>query len=354
MNPFNFNSEKLNAELQELLASLSQGVEAMQGHENLTPGASEKECVFQQDKVRLYRYSASTEKLECAPLLIVYALVNRPYMTDLQDGRSLVQGLLETGVDVYLVDWGYPDRADVDTSLHDYINIYLDNCVTHICEEHGIDKLNLLGICQGGVFSLCYTALRQERIKNLVTTVTPVDFHTDDDLLSHLVRHIDIDLCVDTFGNIPGSFLNTLFLSLKPYRLMGQKYVDMLDILGDPDRFENFIRMEKWINDCPDQAGQAFREFVTQCYQGNRLVKGSLEIGSETVDLEDIDIPVLNIFARDDHLVPPDSSKALAGCVSSKDYSEIEFPGGHIGIYVSSKSREMLPPAISQWLLERK
>lgn len=343
----------MHAEYLDLAGRLAEGMDALKKVKDSSPGVSPRDCVFEDGKLKLYRYSGRAESRNAVPLLIVYALVNRPYMADLQEGRSLIQGLLEAGIDVYLVDWGYPDKADAGTSLDDYVNTYMDECVDFICEKHDIKSINMLGICQGGAFSLCYTALHQEKIRNLITTVTPVDFHTKNDLLSHLVRHIDIDLCVDTFGNIPGDFLNGIFLSLKPYRLMGQKYIDFLEIMEDEDKLANFLCMEKWIFDCPDQAGQAFRDFVVQFYQQNGLVKSQVQIGGEMVDLENITIPVLNIYARDDHLVPPDASKALAGCVSSEDYSELEFPGGHIGIYVSSRSQTLLPPTIAEWLSQR-
>ena len=113
------------------------------------------------------------------------------------------------------------------------------------------------------------------------------------------------------------------------------------------------MRMEKWIFDSPDQAGETYREFIKQFYQQNGLVKGTVKIGEQTVDLERITIPVLNIYARDDHLVPPDSSKALEGCVGSKDYESLEFPGGHIGIYVSSKAQKMIPVSVAAWLKKR-
>ena len=117
--------------------------------------------------------------------------------------------------DVYLLDWGYPDKDDKALTLDDYINRYLDNSVDFIRQRGGADRVNLLGVCQGGTFCLCYTALRQHKVANLVTSVTPVDFHTRRDLLSHLVRHLDMDLAVDALGNIPGEFLNWLFLLLR-------------------------------------------------------------------------------------------------------------------------------------------
>jgi polyhydroxyalkanoate synthase len=66
-----------------------------------------------------------------------------------------------------------------------------------------------------------------------------------------------------------------------------------------------------------------------------------------------VTMPVLNIFAADDHLVPPAASRALEQYVGTGDYQAIEFPGGHIGIYVSSKSQKLIPPAICRWLAER-
>jgi len=353
LNPFTINPDQISSEISSFNSKLALGLKTLSELGDIDVGVSAKECIYKEDKLRLYRYRSRSESTCPVPLLIVYALVNRPYMADLQEGRSLIQGLLDAGLDVYLIDWGYPDHADRYLSLDDYINGYIDRCVDLICDKHALARINLLGICQGGAFSLCYTALHQKKVSNLITTVTPVDFHTKNDLLSNLVRHIDIDLCVDTLGNMPGKFLNGVFLSLKPYRLMGQKYVDLVDILDDEEKARNFMRMEKWIFDSPDQAGEAFRQFIQQFYQNNGLVKGTVDIGGRLVDLQDISIPILNIYARDDHLVPTDSSKALAGCISSEDYTEVEFPGGHIGIYVSAKAQALLPPTIGKWIWER-
>ena len=353
MTPFQLRPDEIIQEISKFNTKLAQGLNTLQEIGELEDGISPKDVVYAEDKMVLYHYKPRVEKQNPIPLLIVYALVNRPYMADLQEGRSMIQGLLDAGIDVYLVDWGYPDEGDRYITLEDYINGYLDNCVDKIREEHGLDKINILGICQGGSFSLCYTALHQEKIKNIITTVTPVDFHTKNDLLSKMVRHIDIDLLVDTEGNILGDDMNSAYLSMKPFELMGQKYVDLVNILDDTEKMRNFMRMERWIFDSPDQVGETFREFTKQFYQENGLVKGTVKIGDDTVDLENITVPVMNIYAKEDHLVPPDSSRALRGCVSSKDYTELEFPGGHTGIYVSGKAQAMIPPAVGQWLDER-
>jgi polyhydroxyalkanoate synthase len=147
--------------------------------------------------------------------------------------------------------------------------------------------------------------------------------------------------------------MNWVYLTLKPVRLNQQKYIGLVDILDNPKELENFLRMERWIFDSPDQAGEAFREFIKDFYQGNKLVNGTLTIGGKPVDLGMITQPVLNIFAEQDHLVPPAASRALAGKVGTTDYTELAFKGGHIGIYVSGRAQREVPPSIHQWLRSR-
>ena len=354
MNPFDIRPEKLAQEMAEYSRKLGKGMENLLNADKIDTGVTPKEVVYTEDKLTLYRYHAP-EGVEQnpVPVLITYALVNRPYMTDIQENRSTIKNLLAAGQDVYLIDWGYPDGADSSLTLDDYINGYLDRCVDVIRGRHGLDKINILGICQGGAFSLCYAALHQDKVKNLVTMVTPVDFQTPDNLLSSWVQHMDIDLLVDTLGNVPGELLNWTFLSLKPFSLTGQKYVNMVDILDDEEKVKNFLRMEKWIFDSPDQAGETFRQFIKGFYQQNGLVNGTVEIGGRPVDLKKITCPLLNIYGEQDHLVPPDASRALNGLTGSKDYTELAFPGGHIGIYVSGKAQAQIPPAIGSWLDRR-
>jgi polyhydroxyalkanoate synthase len=325
---------------------------ALSAARHCAAGCTEKDEVWRSGKLRLYRYRSISGTPGAVPLLVVYALVNRPYMMDLEPDRSLIRGLLSRGLDVYLIDWGYPDGSDRFTTLEDYLEGQLVGCVDEILKVRGLDALNLLGVCQGGVFSLCFAALHPERVRNLITMVTPVDFHTSTDLLSKWARKIDVEAWVGQ-ANVSGDVLNQLFLALMPFRLSQQKYVDLLRVPPDTARIENFMRVERWIYDSPDQAGAAFREFVVWFYQQNRFLRGGLEIGGRSVDLHNLELPILNLIGTRDHLVPPASSRALRALAGSRDFTTLELDLGHIGMYVSARAQRQVPAAIGDWLAAR-
>jgi polyhydroxyalkanoate synthase len=285
--------------------------------------------------------------------MVVYALINRETMLDLQPGRSVVQSFLDDGIDLYMVDWGYPTRKDRYLTIDDHINGYMDNMVDFIRERHNLEKINLMGICMGGTFCVIYAALHPEKIKNLVTTVTPTNFDTDQGLLHIWMKDLDVDRMVDAFGNMPGDLMNFGFLLLNPARLMIDKYVGFAENMDNKGFVENFIRMEKWIFDSPDVPGETFREFVKDCYQKNLLIQNKMMVGGRRVDLRKITMPLLNYYGLYDHLVPPGACDRLASSVGSRDAQDMALDTGHIGIYVSSKCQKEFAPKIASWLKER-
>jgi polyhydroxyalkanoate synthase len=315
--------------------------------------ATPYEIVHQEDRVRLKHYSPVTDITVKTPLLVVYALINRETMLDLQPGRSVVESLLARGVDVYMIDWGYPTRKDKFLTIDDHVNGYIDTMVDFIRKKHGLEKINLMGICMGGTFCVIYSALHAEKIKNLVTTVTPTNFDTDKGLLHIWMKEVDADRLSDTYGNIPGDVMNFGFLLLNPARLMIDKYVGFFENMDNQQFVENFIRMEKWIFDSPDLPGETFRQFIKDFYQKNLLIQSKLEVGGKRVDLKQITMPLLNFYGKYDHLVPPEACERLAESVGTKDATDVCLETGHIGIYVSSKCQREFAPRIAAWLAER-
>jgi len=339
--------------LNEVQSKLMKGAELLTDIEEIDVGTTLKELIYAEDKLELHHYKPLASKSCGIPIMVTYALVNRAYMLDIQPDRSFIRNLLNMGLDVYMIDWGYPTQADRYLNMDDYINGYINNCVEAVRKHSKSDKVTMMGICQGGTFSGIYAALYPEKVHNLITLVAPFDFATNDALLFNWSKDMDIDALVDAYGVVPGDVMNESYLMLMPFNLNIKKYIDMLEVLEDKDKLINFLRMEKWIFDSPGQAGECLRQFVKDLYQGNKLAKGELKLGDKTVDLGKITMPILNIYASADHLVPPAATKPFNDLVSSKDKTLYEFKGGHIGVFVGSRSQKELAPVISKWLIER-
>jgi len=328
--------------------------------EEVEIGTAPKEEVWRSDKVVLYRYKAVAERKLKIPLLIVFSLVGRYTIVDLQEDRSMVRNLLKLGIDIFVIDWGSPSRADRYLTMGDYINDYLDGAIEAIKEVDNVDRVSVLGICEGGTFSLCYAALHPQNVENLILMVTPVDFHARDanEPLSHGLINLwtqnlkgeDIDEMMDVHGVMSGELMGFVFTSMNPVRNALKYNLDLLDVTDDKKKFLNFLRMEKWIADRPHHPGEVAKQWVKDLYQNNCLVVNKLLLDSQRVELPNVTMPVLNIYARDDHIIPAAMTRDLGKYIGTKDYTELELPAGHMGIFVSGKTQSVLAKSLADWL----
>jgi polyhydroxyalkanoate synthase subunit PhaC len=362
--PIQFRTDEVAHEVAEMEAKLSAGMAALTSmkDEDVDIGSTPKDVFYARETFQVYRYKpvVDKDKIHPVPMLISTPLINGYEVADLQPDRSLVRNLLNEGIDVYMINWGYPKRTDRFNDIDDYVTDFLDDIVDHVIEGSGVDKINMFGICMGGTMATCYSALNPEKIRNLVLTVTPIDFHKTKvegqphvGLLFEMGRSVNVDAMVDAFGNVPADVLNVSFLMASPFTLMFGKYADTIDILDNKDALLNFLRMEKWLFGGPEVAGEAYRQFVKEFIQSNNLVSGNLKLAGQKVDLKNLSMPVLNIYAERDHLVPPASTVALGEYVGNKaDYKELPIKTGHIGIYTGGASQKILAPGVAKWLKE--
>jgi len=320
-----------------------------------------KDEVWRDGRIRLYRYRRVTNGgARLGPMLILQGMIGRQSVTDLEPDRSLVARLLEAGADLFVLDWGNPGRADRYTDFTDYAEYHLGDAIAAACDASGADRVVLFGICEGGVIAACHAARHPEAIKGLALAVTPIDFHADIDdpepnrgLLNIWVRSLPKELLIDMIderGNLSGQLTGALFQQLAPARTLAKYTSGLVELADNSEALDTFLRMEKWLADRPDHPGAAAKEWLIGLYHENRLVRGEFLIAGEPVDLAAIACPVLNIFGAEDHIIPPSCIRALGGILADKDYEELEVPTGHIGVFVSRRAQQMVPPAIACWL----
>ncbi len=315
----------------------------------ICPWSCEYEIVHEDWLFKLLHFR-SKPKLK-TPVLMCYAFINRPYILDLHARVSVVRRLLDAGLDVWMIDWGYPKRADRYLTIEDYID-YIDFCIDEMRERCGVDKITLHGYCLGATLSVIYTALSQEKIRNLVIQAPPVNFETDN-TLAVWARHIDPEKISRALGNASGDLLNLAFLLVDPVRLIVGKYQSLLDNLENEKFVENFFYMDHWIFDSPAIPGKLYEEYITHWYHRNEIMKGEFEVKGEKVDIRKINVPTLVIVAEKDHITPPEAAIPFFNAIASRDKKLLVSEKGHIGLTVSSSSHRKLWVDAVKWIVER-
>ena len=177
----------------------------------------EYDVVYKEDRIRMLHYKPLTSKQIKTPLVISYAIVNRYHIFDIDSKKSWIRNLLESGIDVYMIDWGTPSKMDKFLGFDEYVNDYLDNCIENVCDRSGVNKVSLQGYCTGGTLAAVYSALHPEKVKNLIATAPIIDGWKDTTVISNIAKNFDVDKMVEVIGNMPPEFIYYCFSILKPF-----------------------------------------------------------------------------------------------------------------------------------------
>jgi len=315
-------------------------------------GTTEKDVVWTHRNTTLYRYRSSG-RYRHIPIVLVFALINRPDIFDLRPGNSLVEFLLGEGFDVYLLDWGVPGEADADTGLDYYVCDALPWAIREVLRSSGADEVTLTGWCIGGTLCATYCALHPEApVRNLVLLTTPIDGR--ESLYATWLEELDVDSIASAAPVIPGRLIDEANKLMKPvtnhwttYRRLWQGVLD-----GAPRR-EAYQSMAKWVGDTPSFPARAWYEWTTWMYTEGQLVRGRASLRGRPVDLRSIDQSLLVVTAQQDHITPPGNTAPLFELVASTDVTHLDRPGGHIGLIAGSSARRQIWPAMAGWLHDR-
>ncbi|MBV9309358.1 MAG: alpha/beta fold hydrolase [Solirubrobacterales bacterium] len=317
-------------------------------------GRTPKDVVWTHRKTTLYRYRSS-KRDGGIPVLLVFALINRPDIFDLRPGSSFVEFLLDEGFDVFLIDWGYPEEEDSDVGLEQYVCDELHWGIREVLRHSGHEELTLLGWCIGGTLCLLYAGLHEQSpVRNMALLTTPVD--TEGSLYGTWVGpdSFDVEYVASGYKAIPGQAIDLANKMMKPVTNYWTTYRRLWEsVLAGNARRDAYQSMARWVADNPPFPAAAYRDWITWMYKENRLVTGTMRLRGRRVDLGSVDQNLLVVTAGADHIAPPQGTKPLLGLVGSEDVTSIDRPGGHIGLMAGSKARDEIWPDIAAWLTAR-
>ncbi|MGE3727336.1 MAG: alpha/beta fold hydrolase [Candidatus Sericytochromatia bacterium] len=308
---------------------LQYGPEFIGDLENIEVGLTPRTCVYQEGPHSLYLYPGQAE--QNTPILLVYSLINRPYIFDLRPGRSLIEFLCAQGYDVYLLDWGDPTPDLGMASLGDLVAT-LKRSVRKILRRHRQSQIPILGYCMGATFATLYAALEPQHVERLIL-LTPILGNDTGGTLQNIVAHQNLPPALLEGQLMSGRELKLFFNSVRPAQIL-KKERDFWQNYDQDTFMEHFLPVEKWSNDTPDLPGKAFQQLMQLCIKEDALRKGPVSLNDQVADCRKITCPVLAVVAKHDWIIPVASLQTCAEVLSESQYTPYLLNGGHIGLVV--------------------
>ena len=347
--------EMMSNDAKDYYSRLNRATKVLTKEPDPEVGPSPKEVIWTKNKATLYRYTSEHPKKHRVPLLLIYALINKPYILDLTKGASFVEYLVSRGFDVYLLDWGTPGYEDKDMKLDDYVLDYIPRAVRKVLKTSNADEISILGYCMGGTITSIFASLHPELpIRNLIFMTSPFDFEDAGKYSSFLdERFFDIDKVVETLGIIPPEMIDFGNKMLKPMANFYGPYVSLVDRADNEESIKSWKLIQKWVGDGIPFPGEAYRQWIRDFYQQNRLIKGEFVVRGRKVDLKNINASVLNLSGEKDNIAQPHQVEALMDVISSKDKKYVCLPVGHASITFGSKATKITYPTVCDWLEKR-
>lgn len=354
MSPSNFaatNPAVIKTTIEEEGENLARGLENLvrdldRGHGNLliqqtdmdafevgknmavTPG----KVVFENRLIQLLQYTPTTEEVHKTPLLIVPPWINKFYILDLNEKKSMIRWLVGQGHTVFVVSWVNPRDEHRDETWETYMTDGLLTAVGKVLEETGEEQLNITGYCIGATLlgtALAWMAAKGDtRIKSTTFFTGQFDFSDAGELQAFVDEEVvdTVAQAAEDHGYLAAENMFGAFNSLRASDLIWSFVVNNY-LLGK----ENFpFDLLYWNSDSTCMPGRVHTYYLDTFYNRNALVKGELEIAGETLDLKKVTLPAYHVAAVEDHIAPPQSAYRAAKAIGSRKQRFVLSGSGHI------------------------
>lgn len=300
------------------------------------------------------------------PIVLVAPLAVNMYIYDLFQDRSLVRYLRAKGFEVYLLDWGVPDRSDDAFTLSTYFAEKLPNVLSEVRQHSGEQQLTLHGWSLGGLFSTCYAALGDPNIVNMTLIGAPFDYHANGQLGKQYQRlgkqlvwlkntmGLQVHDSPKRWWRSPG-WVNSLAFKLTNPISSIQGYLELLKNLHNEEYIITHATNSAFLDDMLAYPGGVMQDIVHHLCGGNILVSDELPMPKHEPKgtVRNINANLLLVCGDNDPIVTRENSVVLLDYVSSSDQTIMDVSGGHMGILSGSKAPVEIWPKLVAWLAER-
>ena len=336
--------ESLHEEAKKRNSELLQGV-ARYSETAYARNMPEAPCIWQHGNARLLDYGTASGG---TIILFVPSLINRYYILDLAEDRSLLRFLAGQGIYPLVLDWGAPDKTEAEFGVDDYITNILLPVIDFLHKTSG-ETITLGGYCMGGVLALAAAQLRPKKVDKLALFATPWNFHCQK--FAPFILDKEWQQCLSSLikehKTLPSGIIQSLFYLTDPF-LFEEKFRRFLSLDETSRAAKDFIALEHWVNDGVPMTAHVAEDCLIGWAQENRLATGDWKLAHKKISPRNITQKTFLAIPKKDHVVPFDCAMPLAK--SLRRPTVITPSSGHVGMIVGSRAKTECWLPLLAWL----
>jgi poly(3-hydroxybutyrate) depolymerase len=302
--------------------------------------------------MRLRDFSRVTPGADALPVL-----VDAPYaghsstIADYDRGQSLVETLLDAGLERVLVtDW-----KSATAAMKDYdIDNYLAELTVAVDSIGG--RVHLVGLCQGGWMAAMLAARFPGKVASLVLAGAPIDTAAGNGAIKRIARQLPASFFEEMVaaggGRMLGKFMLAGWKNMHPDAQYLAKYLDLYQHIEDRSYVRRTERFERWYENPIDLPGRWYLQAITALFKENRLANGTFVALGQVLSLKDIEVPLYLLAGESDDITPKEQVFNAADLVGTSEHAIVKklVPGGHIGLFMGSRTLRDAWPDIGKWI----
>lgn len=318
--------------------------------------ASRNEVVYDLHTFTLRDFSTSSANNNEIPTLVLPPYAGHTStIADFHKKQSLIETLLQNGLTrVFCIEWR---SATEDMKNYDIDN-YLEDLHVAVCDLG--DRVNLVGLCQGGWMTSIYAARYPSRVAALVCAGSPLDTQAGNGSIRELANELPMSFYENlvTAGNglLKGQFMLEGFKGMHPEQHMMNKYLTLYEHIDDPEYLQRTEAFERWYENTVDLPGHWYLQVIEQLFKQNRFAKGAFVALGKSVKPQSVTCPLYLLAGSTDDITPKEqvfNASNFFGTPADKIVQDMAS-GGHIGLFMGSHALKENWPKIAAWLLRQK
>jgi len=291
--------------------------------------------VYRNELFELIQYTPTTEQVHKIPLLIVPPWINKYYILDLGERKSMVKHLVNQGYSVFLISWKNPTVEMRYTSVDDYMFKGILTAIQVTKSIAQAPQVHAVGYCIGGIILTALIAWLANEEDNPIASwslfATLIDFANPGDIEVFIDEDTVnyIETLMSNKGYLDGKQLADSFRMLRSDTLIWHYFVHNYLYGEELPEFDVLF----WNMDSTRLPEAMHSFYLRQFYLQNKFVeRDGIKLGGKWLDVRKIQTPLYAVGTEQDHIAPWQETFKICNLIKAPAHYTLASSGHILGI----------------------